>query len=322
MIIPGMDPFPCHGIARLDHLGVIRASGADAAAFLQGQLTNDVLTLGGDRARLAGWCSPKGRLLASFVVWRDEGSGDLLLGCARDLLAPTLKRLSMFVLRAKCRLSEATADVALFGAAGEAATALVGDVPPWARVESAGITAIRLPDGAGTSRALVVGTADAPSPAGDPLSLDAWRWLEVESGIVAVEAATVDRFVPQMANHELVGAVDFRKGCFPGQEVVARSQYRGTTKRRTFLYETADAGALPGTDVHDPAQPNEPAGTVAMAAPHPAGRGGSVLVELRLASHGSTDLRLGSIDGPRLVERPLPYAALLEPADPTAPLPQ
>jgi folate-binding protein YgfZ len=225
-----------------------------------------------------------------------------------------LKRLSMFVLRAKCKLTDATDDVALVGAAGTAATALVGDASPWSRLEVAGSSAIRLPDGAGTVRALVAGRRGRRAPGGGPAATRCWRWLEVESGVVAIEAATADRFVPQMANHELVGAVDFRKGCFPGQEVVARSQYRGTTKRRTFLYATADGAARPGDDVHDPAQPNEPVGTVAMAAPHPSGRGGSALVELRLASHGSTELRLGSIDGPRLVERPLPYAVLLEAA--------
>lgn len=311
MIIPGMDTTAL-GVTPLEQLGVIRASGADAVSFLQGQLTNDVLALGDDRARLAGWCSPKGRLLASFVVWREAGTGDVLLACARDLLAPTLKRLSMFVLRAKCRLVDASAEVALHGAAGAPAAALVGDAAVWTRVERDGRTAIRLPDAAGTVRALVAGPPPA-GPAGPAMTPEVWRWLEVQSGVVAIEAATVDRFVPQMVNHELVGGVDFKKGCFPGQEVVARSQYRGTTKRRTFLY--AVEGALPaaGQDVHDAAQPNEPAGTVAMAAPDPSGRGGLTLVELRLVSHGSGDLRLGALDGARLVERPLPYALPLEP---------
>jgi folate-binding protein YgfZ len=301
MIIPGMDATAAPGgIARLDHLGVIRASGPDAAAFLQGQLTNDVLGIG-DAARLAGWCSAKGRLLASFVVWREAATGDLLLVCSRDLLPPTLKRLAMFVLRAKCKLVDATADLPLHGAVGADALALVGDAAPWSRVDADGRTAIRLPDADGRVRALVAG----PAPAGEPLPLDAWRRLEVESGIVAVEAATVDRFVPQMLNHEVVGAVDFRKGCFPGQEVVARSQYRGTTKRRTFLYGL-EGPATAGQDVHDAARPEEPAGTVAMAAP------GVALVELRLVARGG-DLRLGTPDGPRLVERALPYALPLEP---------
>ena len=315
MIIPPMDTPPRSdrdGIARLDHLGVIRASGADAASFLQGQLTNDVLALDATTARLAGWCSPKGRLLASFVVWREAASGDLLLACARDLLPATLKRLSMFVLRAKCRLVDATAELVLQGAVGGAAAAAVGDAAPWTRADRDGRTAIRLPDGDGVPRALVATPAGVAPLEGGALDLDAWRRLEVASGVVAIEAATADRFVPQMVNHELLGGVDFRKGCFPGQEVVARSQYRGTTKRRTFLYAVDGAVARPGDDVHDAALANEPAGTVAMAAPDPSGPGSLALVELRLVSHGG-DLRLGGLDGPRLVERPLPYTLLLEP---------
>lgn len=314
MIIPGMNPTAAQptaaarGIARLDHLGVIRAAGADAATFLQGQLTNDVLGLRPGAARPAGWCSAKGRLLASFVVWVDAPTGDLLLACARDLLPTTLKRLSMFVLRAKCRLTDATGDVPLHGAADAEALALAGDAAPWTTRADGERTAIRLPDAGGVARALVAG----PRPDGEALSLDAWRRLEVESGVVGIEAATADRFVPQMVNHEIVGAVDFKKGCFPGQEVVARSQYRGTTKRRTFLFDVAGTVPAPGQDVHDASAPGEPAGTVAMAAPAERPGDGVALVELRLVAHGG-DLRLGAPDGPRLAERPLPYALPLEP---------
>ena len=143
------------------------------------------------------------------------------------------------------------------------------------------------------------------------MTLDTWRWLEVESGIVTIEAATVDRFVPQMVNFELVGGVDFQKGCYPGQEVVARSQYRGTTKRRTFLF---DCDTLPeaGQDVFSGAGAGEAVGTVANAAPHPEQRGGSALIELRLAALDGGDLRLGSPDGARLRQRELPYTVPLE----------
>ncbi len=300
------------GTCRLDDWGVIRASGPDAAKFLQGQLSNDVLGLASDRARLAGFCSAKGRMQASFIVWRAAAGDGFLLACSASLLAPTLKRLSMFVLRAQCRLSDASAEIDLRGVAGGAVETLLGNAAAWERHDLGATTAIRLPDAAGTKRCIVATPAgtDIGSAAAGSLSLDTWRWLEVQSGIVTIEAVTVDRFVPQMINYELVGGVDFQKGCYPGQEVVARSQYRGTTKRRTFLFD-CDARANAGQDVFARAA-GEPAGTIASAAPQPGGRGSSALVEVRLAALGDGELRLGSVDGPPLRRAEMPYLVPLE----------
>ena len=301
-----------NGVCRLADRGVIRASGADAAAFLQSQLTNDVASLDSGVARLAGFCSAKGRLQASFVVWR-PGDGDYLLSCPRAIVATTLKRLSMFVLRAKCKLSDASEDVPLFGVAGAAATAMLDDVGVWQVRRQGATTLLRLPDAAGVQRAFVAASGGEAEVAAEPaMTLETWNWLEVESGIVTIEAATVDRFVPQMVNFELVGGVDFQKGCYPGQEVVARSQYRGTTKRRTLLFD-CDALPVAGQDVFASGAPGEPAGTVANGAPHPGRSGGSALVEVRLAAVGD-ELRLGAADGPPLHRRELPYAVPLDAA--------
>jgi tRNA-modifying protein YgfZ len=307
------DEIPIGGVCRLADRGVIRAGGADAATFLQGQLTNDVASLAAGSTRLAGFCSAKGRLQASFIVWR-PADDEFLLSCPTSVLVPTLKRLSMFVLRAKCKLSDASDEMALFGVAGPAATAMLGDAAVWQRRQHAGASAIRLPDAAGLRRALLAAPVGVDVAAAPALPLATWRWLEVESGIVAIEAATVDRFVPQMVNFELVGGVDFQKGCYPGQEVVARSQYRGTTKRRTLLFD-CDAVPTEGDDVFVAGDVNEPAGTVAYAAPHPMQPGGSALVEVRLAALGA-DLRLGGGDGPQLRQRPLPYSVPLDVATP------
>jgi len=291
---------------------VIRARGADAAKFLQGQLTNDVLTLGPGRARLAGFCSAKGRLQASFVIWK-AADDEFLLACSASVLAPTLKRLSMFVLRAQCKLSDASAELLLWGLAGTAATAGLGEAAAWEKHEHDGATWIRLPDAEGTPRVLFAAPPGIePAPAAHTsLPLATWRYLEVRSGIVTIEAATVDRFVPQMVNFELVGGVDFQKGCYPGQEVVARSQYRGTTKRRTFLF---DCETLPeaGQDVFSGAGPAEAVGTVANAAPHPEQPGGSALIELRLAALDAGALHLGAPQGASLRQRELPYSVPLE----------
>ena len=294
-------PFPLDGIAPLAHWGLIRARGADAVKFLQGQLTNDVTSLGLAQARLAGFCSAKGRLQASFIVWK-LADDELLLACSASVLPATLKRLSMFVLRAQCKLSDASAELALLGATGSAAAALVGAAPAWSTQPTAGGTLVRLPDVDGVPRALLaVAAADAPSA---HIAPDAWRLLEVRSGIPTIEAATVEQFVPQMLNYELIGGVDFQKGCYPGQEIVARSQYRGTLKRRLQVFET-DAAATIGQEIFNSGDPEQPAGIVAGSGT----RGGRTLVaaEIKLAALEGGSLHLGSADGATLQPRTLPY---------------
>ncbi|HZW74144.1 MAG TPA: folate-binding protein, partial [Caldimonas sp.] len=216
-------------------------------------------------------------------------------------------------LRAKCKLTDASDEFGLYALAGPTAAVKLKGTAQWQVRARGAATLIRVPDAAGVQRAWLIVAAGAESdvPLAEAMTPEAWRWLEVESGIVTIEAATVDRFVPQMVNFEIVGGVDFQKGCYPGQEVVARSQYRGTTKRRTLLF---DCGAVPaaGQDVYASGSPNEPAGTVANAAPHPH-RGGSALVEVRLAA-ASDDLRLGAPDGPALTRRELPYSVPLDTA--------
>ena len=291
------------GIVRLDDWGLIRAVGDDARSFLHGQLTQDMLGLSAGQARLAGYCSAKGRLLASFVVWQRSPS-ELLLACSADLLAATLKRLSMFVLRARCKLSDASAEIPLHGIAG--AMPVEATSVPWTRAEHGGADLVRLPDAAGVARCLWAGAAPPALPA---MSADAWRWLEVQSGVPRIVAASVEQFVPQMVNLELVGGVNFQKGCYPGQEVVARSQYRGTLKRRAFLFDS-DAPAAPGQEIFAANDPDQPAGQVALAAPVPDGSGHwAVLAETKIAAvDEGAALHLASPAGPSLTRRPLPYA--------------
>lgn len=296
-----------NGVARLGYLACIRVSGEQAEAFLQSQLTSSFVGLPGDRARLAGYCSAKGRLQASFIGWK--GGNDIVLACAADLLEATLKRLTMFVLRMKCRLTDASAQMPMFGLAGTPARPVLQSLAVWERREWDGGTAIRLPDAAGRRPlGLWLPHVESAAAAGDlPLvSPPEWRCLQVSSGLPIVEAKTVDLFVPQMVNFELLGGVDFAKGCYPGQEVVARSQYRGTLKRRMFLFDcSAQAGA--GQEVFSSADPGQPAGVVVNAAPHPALSGGCALVELKLTELQRGTLHLGRTDGPLLRRRDLPY---------------
>ncbi|MDT7834664.1 CAF17-like 4Fe-4S cluster assembly/insertion protein YgfZ [Aquabacterium sp. OR-4] len=302
--LPAVSP-TADGALRLADWGLIRAEGADAATFLHSQLTQDVKSLQPGQARLAGYCSAKGRLLASFVVWC-ESAETLWLACSADLLAPTLKRLNMFVLRAKCKLSDASAERVLWGTAGASAAGLLGQAGVWTSVSSPEGTLVRLPDGAGLPRALWCRAADAAAPALPALDAGSWAWLEVHSGVARVVAATVEQFVPQMVNLELVGGVNFQKGCYPGQEVVARSQYRGTLKRRAVLFDSAAALNV-GQEIFHDADPGQPAGLVALAAPRPDG-GSSALVEVKLAALDSGTLHAGAADGPVLARGALPYA--------------
>ncbi|MDT8997689.1 folate-binding protein [Paucibacter sp. APW11] len=303
------DSLPSGGAVRLAHWGIARAQGEDAAKFLHSQLTQDFALLKPDQARLAGYCSAKGRLLATLIGWQRSGPDDILLALPAALLAPTVKRLSMFVLRAKCKLSDASSEIALWGLAGTAAQAWLGEAAPasvygLARLGDAQV--IRLHDGAdGLPRYLLAQAADAAAPALPALPLDDWQWLEQSAGLAFVDSATVEQFVPQMINLELLGGVNFQKGCYPGQEVVARSQYRGTVKRRTFLFEV-EGQALPGQELFHSSDAEQPAGLVASSAQ----RGGKslLLAEVKLAALEAGSLHLGAASGPQLHQQPLPYA--------------
>jgi tRNA-modifying protein YgfZ len=165
---------------------------------------------------------------------------------------------------------------------------------------------VRLPDVNGMPRFLMATRGDTVVPAGlSPLPMSVWRWLEVASGVVRIVSATVEQFVPQMVNLELVGGVSFKKGCYPGQEVVARSQYRGTLKRRGALLSSAVAMSE-GQEVFQAADPGQPAGTVALAASLAEGQH-LALVEIKRAALGLGGLHLGQADGPPLAACELPY---------------
>ena len=297
-----------NGVAALPHLGVIRVEGEDAAKFLQGQLTQDFVLLEPSRARLAAFCSAKGRMQASFIGLR-HGADGFLLVCSRDILGPTLKRLSMFVLRAKARLTDATAEFQLAGLAGDAISAIAGNDRQTLGVEEfLGGKLIWLHPAGSQQRALWIAAAQTPLPPGLALDMGIWQWGEVASGIAMVTAPIVDAFVPQMLNYESVGGVNFKKGCYPGQEVVARSQFRGTLKRRAFLVH-GQAAMVAGQDVFSAQDPDQPCGLVAQGAASPRG-GYDAIVSVQISAAASGDLHLGSAQGPALSMAQLPYPLL------------
>lgn len=297
-----------HGIAPISHLGVIRVQGDDAASFLHNQLTQDFALLDLQHARLAAFLSAKGRMQASFIGFK-RSSAEVLLVCSLDLLPATLKRLSMFVLRSKAKLSDATAEFALHGLIGDALAAAGGtpQARPWDKQDLGEASLVHLYPAAGQPRALWIAPQGTPAPEAPALTAETWLWSEVQSGVATLSQPLFELFVPQMLNYESVGGVNFKKGCYPGQEVVARSQFRGTLKRRAYLVR-ADAALAPGMEVFAASDAEQPTGTVVQAAPAPDG-GWVGLVSMQIASAGEA-LHAGSANGVALDVQPLPYALL------------
>jgi tRNA-modifying protein YgfZ len=308
MIIEAMSSL-LNGVTVLPHLGVIGVQGADAAKFLQGQLTQDFALLGLSEARLAAFCTPKGRMMASFVGFK-RNQAEILLVTSRDTLAATLKRLSMFVLRANAKLRDASDEFALHGLAGEAAARLPESPAPWSKVDVGNASVVRLYPADGQLRCLWVAPAAEAAPSGAPLDHSVWLWGEVRSGIATITAPIAEAFVPQMLNYESVGGVNFKKGCYPGQEVVARSQFRGTLKRRAYLAHSAAAMSA-GQEVFHESDAEQPCGVVAQAAPAPGG-GWDAIVSIQIAAAQGGTLTSGASSGQALVLQLAPYPLLAD----------
>jgi len=302
-------------VAVIGSQGLIAVTGEDAPTFLHNQLTNDVEHLGPDEVRLAGYCSPKGRLQASFHMWRHADS--VYLQLARDIQPALQKRLSMFVLRSKAKLSDAGTEQVLLGLGGAAAEAallhLFGTLPggPYGKIEHALGTLLRVADAFGAPRYQWLTTDTAAQAAWHGLTQtlivagdDAWQLSSIHAGVPQITLKTQDQFVPQMVNFELLGGVNFKKGCYPGQEIVARSQYLGKLKRRTAL-ATVAADAQPADEVFSTNDPGQPCGMIVNAAPNGLG-GVDVLVEMKLAALGE-EVRLGSAEGAALQFLTMPY---------------
>lgn len=297
-----------NGVASLTHLGVIKIVGEDAAKFIHGQLTQDFALLDLHTARLAAFCSAKGRMQASFIGFKRNAT-EILLICSKDILAPTLKRLSMFVMRAKAKLSDATEEFALYGVVGNAIKPIAtNDQSTWARGDIDDCTIVNLYPADGMPRQLWIAPAGTPVPQGLAIALPTWLWGEVRSGVATITAPVVEAFVPQMLNFESVGGVNFKKGCYPGQEIVARSQFRGTLKRRAFVVH-ADAPMAAGDAVFSADDDSQPVATVVQAAASPRG-GYDAIVSVQLSALERGTVHLTSGKGPALQFLPLPYPLL------------
>ena len=242
----------------LSRWGVIGVEGDDAVTFLQSQLSNDVAGMAESQLRMAGLCTAKGRMLGSFFVLR-QGK-QVFLVCRKETIPALVKRLSMFVLRSKCKVRDCTTEfqVAYLPDAAQSSPMRV----QWAEsTENIGATAsLRALNGSTPGFQLIASAEATTQTQAD----DEFEFSLQQLGIAYVSQATVEMFIPQAINFDLVGGVSFSKGCYPGQEIVARSHYLGKVKRRVFqAVATADIAVLPGQDVWLTGKDNEPAGQVA-----------------------------------------------------------
>ncbi|MEO6928262.1 MAG: folate-binding protein [Casimicrobiaceae bacterium] len=312
------DPLPAGAFcARLSQLAAIDVDGADARGFLHGQLSSDVKALAVGDAQYASYNSPKGRMLATLVVWRRSESKFCLL-LAADLATVIARRLTMFVMRAQVLLAPSARP--LYGVMGNGAGDAIARLVPaavgvglgvadvtrthgWTSVQAGDRDLLQFPDG----RWLLDG---GDPPASDvtmlaPADESLWQWCAIRAGVPWITAATSDKLVAQSANWELVGGVDFRKGCYPGQEIIARMQYLGRLKERLYaLHAPAPANTLPpGTSISI-AGHEQAAGIVVNAASTPSG-GSDLLAVLNI---DTADAAAPLAAGVSLATRALPYA--------------
>ena len=297
----------------LDQFGTLRVTGVDAQSFLQNLCSSDVREVGAQQAQISSLNSAKGRMLATFLIW--QTGADYFLHLPRGLCAATLKRLSMYVLRAKVKIEDASEAVICLGLSGEGATALLqrhfGSAPhhPLAVEQHDNASLIRL----GAQR-YQINTTPQHAPAlwqnlvtnARAVGSPCWDWLNIRSGIPVITPVTQEQFVPQMANLELIGGVNFKKGCYPGQEIVARMQYLGKLKRRMYLAHVAGA-ARAGDELFSAEMEGQSCGMVVNAAPAPGG-GYDMLAVAQISSRDAQAVHLGSLQGETLQFLPLPYA--------------
>ena len=309
-------------VADLAPLGLLEIAGADAEAFLQGQLSNDVKGLGPAICQYTSYSTAKGRMLANLVLWRSAPTTFRAL-LAGDVAADVARRLRVYVLRSKVTIADCSAGTFRLGIGGPSASTVVhsafGVAPqPFALASVDDATLFGLPGrrwiavGDGAQRDAVTSRLTRHAR---PVGFPVWSWLMIDSGIPLIGAATQDQFVAQTANWDILGGVNFQKGCYPGQEIVARTRYLGRLKERLFAFHAGTPEIPAGTRVYSTVFGDQPCGTVVNAAPAPEG-GTDLLAIVQIAAADAHDVRLAAPDGERLATRALPYAIPAPPPPP------
>lgn len=327
--ISSLSPQFSAGLCQLTPFALISVSGADATNFLHSQFTNDIKALPQNRACLAGYCSNKGRLLASLLVWKSTSSEEdsIFLEVPAELQESLQKRLQIFVMRSKVKLNHVTESHAILGILGEAAAqALVKWFPtlptsPYELIQNDAGILIRLTDAEKITRYQwimsksffeqiwpVLSTSDNKLPV---LPSHVWSLSEIHAGIPHISLATQEKFVPQMINYELIGGINFKKGCYPGQEIVARTHYLGKQKRRMVLAQIDNAAVQSGMEVFASNDPDQPCGMVVNAQANESG-GSDCLIEIKTAYLSDAVVQLNTGEICRWLPMPYPLPVDIE----------
>ena len=298
----------------LSSYGLIAFSGEDAVSFLHAQLTSDVSSLGAARTQYSGYCSPKGRLLATCLLW--PRGADIVMALPDALRESIQARLAKYVLRAHVKVMDATSDLTLFGMAGDEATANVaalckGRTPALHEIVAADrFEATCLPVGRYlllARSAEAAGVRERLLECARQRDAGAWAALDVEAGIPVITTATQEQYVPQMVNLDLVGGVSYTKGCYPGQEIVARTHYLGKLKQRMYRVRVAGERLCAGDHLYSAEfGPDQASGSILYP---DAGSSGSpeALAVLQKSAVTAGAVRLKSLNGPAVEIVPLPY---------------
>lgn len=296
----------------LGQFGTLRVSGEDAQSFLQNLLSNDIRHVDATHAQLSSFNTAKGRMLAVFLIWREGENYCLQLPV--EILEVMRKKLSMYVLRSKVKITDASNEQICMGVSGKNAESLLrklcGDVPPenMACLAIAHSHILKIND---TRFQISISPSNAPTiwnklAAGtQAVGSACWDWLNIRSGIPVITLKTQEEFVPQMANLDALGGINFKKGCYPGQEIVARMHYLGKLKRRMFLAHIS-RGDMPqaGDELFSADMDGQTSGMIANVAPAPHG-GYDVLAVIQTASVETSQIK--TIDGNILQILTLPY---------------
>jgi folate-binding protein YgfZ len=303
--------------ADLSHYGLISVHGEDAETYLQGQFTNDIRSVDNSHSQLSGFCNAKGRLLASFRIFRRGDSYYLCL--PSEMIEAVISRMRMFVLRSRVTLEDASDTFVHLGVSGsEAEKDLAGSAGALpenihAVTQDEEQLIIRVP---GIHPSFEIFTSVDKARAlwnslnvqSAPIGSDAWQLLDIQAGIPMIYPQTSEAFVPQMVNLQLVDGVSFKKGCYTGQEIVARMQYLGKLKRRMYRARVdSESRPSPGQEVFAGDDERQAVGALVSAAPHPDGGYALLLVAQIASAEGESGLHLGSVGGPNIELEQLPY---------------
>lgn len=300
-------------LTALTSLGLIRVQGEDAHDFLQGQLTSDIKAVTPEKAQLGAWCNPKGRMLALMLIF--QHGDDLYLQLPRERIAAVMKRMRMFVLRSRVTLEDVSDDLPVVALGGNCITNLLEQVPEgdFTSQSSPGTTVIRFPGE--QPRVQVIGEAGELAALWKKAAATAtlvnsnwWTLQNIRSGIPTVYDATAEAFVPQLLNLDLLQGISFTKGCYTGQEVVARMKYLGKLKRRMYVarFKVAEE-PKPGDGLFSPhSKSPQGSGKIVDVQASPDG-GWEALIAAEISSVEAGDMHLGNAEGALLDIQPPPY---------------